>query len=47
MYAVPGTMKGVLSVKQYLIDQIVERLQQCEDLALLDLILKLLLESSN
>jgi hypothetical protein len=34
-------------MKQYLIDQIVELLQQCEDLALLDLIWKLLLESSN
>ena len=40
-------MKGVLSVKQTLIDQIVEQLRQCEDLTLLDLILKLLLESSN
>lgn len=47
MYAAPGTMKGVLSVKQHLIDQIIELLHQCEDLALLDLILKLLLESSN
>lgn len=32
-------------MRQYLLDQIVELLQQCEDLALLDLILKLLLES--
>jgi hypothetical protein len=40
-------MKGALSMKQYLIDQIVEQLQRCEDLGLLDLILKLLLESGN
>lgn len=33
-------------MKQYLIDQIVERLRQCDE-ALLDLILKLLLEGSN
>lgn len=30
-------------MKQYLIDKIIERLQMCEDLDLLDLILKLLL----
>jgi hypothetical protein len=30
-------------MKQYLIDQIVKLLQECEDLNLLDLILKLLL----
>jgi hypothetical protein len=40
-------MKGALSVKQYLIDRIVEQLQRCEDLDLLDLILKLLLESGD
>lgn len=32
-------------MKQNLIDQIVELLHKCEDLDLLDLILKLLLES--
>lgn len=31
-------------MKQYLIDQIVELLHKCEDLDLLDLILKLLIE---
>jgi hypothetical protein len=31
-------------LKQYLIEQIVEMLHKCEDLDLLDLILKLLLE---
>lgn len=34
-------------MKQYLIDRIVERLHRCEDLRLLDLILKLLLESGH
>ena len=34
-------------MKQYLIDRIVERLSRCEDLNLLDLILKLLLESGD
>lgn len=34
-------------MKQYLIDRIVELLHRCEDLALLDLIEKLLLESSD
>lgn len=32
-------------MKQYLIDQIIEQLHKCKDSALLDLILKLLLES--
>ncbi len=32
-------------MKQYLLDQIVEQLQKCEDLTLLDLILKLLFKS--
>lgn len=32
-------------MKQYLIDQITKRLQQCDDISLLDLILKLLFES--
>lgn len=32
-------------MKQYLIDRIVELLSRCEDLSLLDFILKLLLES--
>lgn len=32
-------------MKQYLKDQIGEQVQQCDDLALLDFILKLLLES--
>ena len=31
-------------MKQYLIDQIIKRLQQCDDIELLDLILKLLFE---
>ena len=34
-------------MKQYLLAQINDLLQQCEDLALLDLICKLLLESRN
>lgn len=34
-------------MKQYLIDRIAKLLQECEDLTLLDLILKLLLEGSN
>lgn len=34
-------------MKQYLIDRIVELLHRCEDLTLLDLILKLLLEGSD
>ena len=34
-------------MKQYLIDRIVEQLQRCDDLDLLDLILKLLLEGGN
>jgi hypothetical protein len=33
-------------MKSYLIDQIVEQLQKCEDLVLLDFILKLLLTES-
>ena len=32
-------------MRQYLLDQIIEQLQKCEDLWLLDLVLKLLLES--
>lgn len=32
-------------MKQYIVDQIVEEVQKCEDLALLDFIWKLLLES--
>ena len=32
-------------MRQYLLDQIVEQLQKCEDLGLLDFIWKLLLES--
>ena len=32
-------------MRQYLLDQIFEQLQKCEDLVLLDLIWKLLLES--
>jgi hypothetical protein len=34
-------------MKQYLIDRIVKALYKCEDLSLLDLILKLLLDGSN
>lgn len=34
-------------MKQYLIDRIVELLSRCEDLSLLDFILKLLLESGD
>ena len=34
-------------MKQYLIDRIIEQLHKCEDLDLLDLVLKLLLESSD
>lgn len=32
-------------MKQYLVDQIIEEAQKCEDVTLLDLIWKLLLES--
>lgn len=32
-------------MKQYILDQIIEQMQMCEDIALLDLIYKLLLES--
>ena len=34
-------------MKQYLLNQIIEQMQMCEDLALLDLVHKLLLEGRN